>query len=125
MKRKHAVRNGEWLFVVRPADPWKAIETIREIVRRLESKEITQKDSELLFNAALCSQPYFFVGYYSSCGKRLLDAKGWTIGKMKRGDSHVGFELVKEQPEIGAQVVFYDPNDMPETPAVEVKVEGT
>lgn len=114
MKKAFKIRNGEQLFVARPADPRAAIVGVREILTQV-SNGLSKPEAERAFNVLLTSQPYTFVGYYSADGKSVLDAKGWAIGKVQPGDSYVGWEVVANYPNaIGALMSFHAPDADPE-----------
>lgn len=121
MKHAFVYRNGERLAVVRPADPKMALELVRELQSVQASQ--TEEQNQRRFNEILCSQPYTYVGLLSKTGGRLLNKGGWSIGKMKPGDSFVGFESFKGKAEdeiidadtlkIGQVVEFLKPDEDP------------
>jgi hypothetical protein len=116
MKKAFALRDGEKLMVARPADPQLALKHGRELVAQMKSGEVSKEDGETRFNQILYLQPYTFVGYYAADTKSILNAEGWAIGKIKPGDSFVGFDVVGEAPtEIGQKLDILSPDADPET----------
>lgn len=112
MKKPFAMRDGDRLFVVRPQDPYLAI----QLTRALIAAKLPTAEAELQFSKIMHSQPYTFVGFYAKDLKSILDDKGWKVGSMKPGDTFVGFDLVNEEPTVrGSRMEFieanYDPTD--------------
>lgn len=93
MRRKFFIRDGAKVAVIRPEDPDMAIRHANILGARNESGIISDEEFQRLFNEMLNEQPYRYIGLLGEGGK-LLDEKGWAIGKVKPGDSFVPFDQV-------------------------------
>lgn len=82
------MRDGQYLAVMRPADPERALRVARGKVRAVRNK------SEL---SKLLSDPkntYTFVGLLTS-SKRISDPQtGEDLGRVHAGDSYVGYDII-------------------------------
>lgn len=84
MKYKHVIKDGTRLGVLRPKDPEQALATAYTIQGIADPEEASRQ-----FNEMLSHQNYTFMGLLGPDG-RILDEKGWAIGRCAPGDSFVG-----------------------------------
>ena len=87
-----AKSEGQYLAVVRPANPQKALDRIEQIKADQDSGVLSPLLASHQFNQMLTEQPYQFLGALSSNGKHILDPDtGVFLQHVQPGDSFVGW----------------------------------
>lgn len=93
-KHPFLIKDGKKMAIMRPENPMMAIDMARR-VQLLSENGMPFAKAEELFSEILRSQPYTYMGLGSRDGK-ILDEKGWAIGKILPGDSFIDFEDAKK-----------------------------